>query len=80
MSRAEVEHEMVASRFGEALLNHVELLRDFPRLGVPLQGGHRRLFHYPFHIYYKVDEDSKQIQVKHIWHSSRRPPKAFSRR
>lgn len=41
-----------AERFGTALLNHIELLQEFPRLGLPVLGRSmvRRIFHSPVRV------------------------------
>ena len=79
MDRALVEHETMAERFGESLLNHAELLREFPYLGVAIGCGRRRLLHSPFHIYYKVNEEKRRVDIVRFWYTSRRPPKFTSR-
>ena len=67
---------VAARRFGTALLNHVELLQQFPRLGVlvPDRPGIRKMFHSPIRIYYRLDEGKGLIEVLHFWHGSRRDP------
>jgi toxin ParE1/3/4 len=68
----------VASRFGNALIEHVELLARFPRLGglIRKRSQIRKLLHSPFLIYYHVGEDKREIQVLHIRHGARKPPKS----
>jgi hypothetical protein len=46
-----------AERFGNALLNHVELLQRFPRLGtaVPRRANIRKILHTPVRIYYRLN-------------------------
>ena len=65
-----------AERFGTALINHVEILQDFPRLGVPVPGrpGVRKILHSPVRVYYRLYEDKKLIEILHFWHVSRQPP------
>ena len=45
-----------AERFGTALLDHVNLLERFPKLGspVPRRAGVRKLLHSPIRIYYRL--------------------------
>ena len=71
------DNPVAAERFGTALLNHVELLRDFPRLGavVPKRKGVRKLVHSPVRVYYRLNENSALIEVLHFWHASRRKPR-----
>jgi len=66
-----------AHRLGVALLNHVELLRQFPRLGAPSRGrpGIRMMLHAPIRVYYRVREEKRQIEVLHFWHVARKPPR-----
>jgi plasmid stabilization system protein ParE len=70
------QHPEKTDRFGRALLNHIELLKGFPRLGAPLSGfpGVRRLFHSPLHIYYRVLDHQNRIEVLNVRHVSRRAP------
>lgn len=48
-----------ASRFGTSLLDHVELLGRFPRMGTPIRKRRhvRKLLHSPILVYYKLNED-----------------------
>lgn len=70
-------HPAGTERFGTALLNHIELLRQYPALGEPIKGFSRarRLLHSPFYIYYRVHEEKEKIEVLRFWHVSRRQPK-----
>ncbi len=42
-----------AERFGASLLNYIELLESFPRIGVP---------------YYRLLEDRSLIEILPLWH------------
>lgn len=66
-----------AGRFGTALLNHIELLREFPRIGLPVSGRStvRRIFHSPVRVYYRLHEDRNVVEILHFWHASRKGPK-----
>ena len=66
-----------AERFGDALLNHVDLLATFPRIGEPVarRTGIRRMPHTPIWVYYRIDEDKKIVEVIRFWHGSRKSPK-----
>lgn len=66
-----------ANRFGAALLNHVELLHSFPRIGVlvPRRPGIRKLVHTPIRVYYRIREDPGLIEILHFWHVARKLPK-----
>ena len=65
-----------ANRFGTALLNHVELLQSFPRIGVlvPRRPGIRKLLHTPVRVYYRIREDPALIEILHFWHVARKQP------
>ena len=65
-----------AERFGNALLNHIEILRSFPYIGSLVEGrpGVRQLVHTPILIYYRVNQAPNVIEVLHFWHGSRYRP------
>ena len=65
-----------SERFGTALLNHVDLLENFPKLGVHVheRSGVRKILHSPVRIYYRVHEKRKVIEILHFWHVARQNP------
>ena len=65
-----------AAHFGRSLLEHVELLTRFPRMGgsVKKRPQIRKLVHSPILIYYQIHEESRFIQVLHLRHGTRKPP------
>ncbi len=67
-----------ASRFGSSLIEHIELLVRFPRMGGPIRKRPqiRKLLHSPFLIYYLLHEHKHQIEIVHIRHGARKPPKS----
>jgi len=69
-----------ATRFGRSLLDHVELLAHFPRMGQAIRGRTRvrKLLHSPILVYYRYHEDRKLIEVLHLRHGSRKPPRSSS--
>jgi plasmid stabilization system protein ParE len=69
-------HPGTTERFANSLLNHVDLLKDFPYLGAPVSGypGVCRLQHSPLHVYYKVLLDSRRVEILHFWHGARKGP------
>jgi len=71
------DNPAAAERFGIALLNHVELLQNFPRMGVsvPQRPDIRKILHSPVRVYYRLHKDTRLIEVLHFWHAARRPPK-----
>ncbi len=62
-----------ASRFGEALLDHVDLLGRFPHMGnaIRKRSRVRKLVHSPILIYYQVHERNCLVEVLHFRHGSR---------
>ena len=70
------DNPLAAERFGVALLNHIELLRSFPRIGVPVpkRAGVRKLLHTPICVYYRTHEHLGLIEILHLWHGGRMPP------
>jgi toxin ParE1/3/4 len=66
-----------ASRFGASLLDHVDLLARFPRIGsvVGKRSRVRKLLHSPMLVYYRVDEDMRLIEILHFRHGARMPLK-----
>ncbi len=68
-----------ASRFGNSLLDHVDLLARFPRMGSVLgkRSSVRKLLHSPILVYYRLQEDKLLIEVLHFRHGARRPRKTF---
>ena len=72
-----LDDEDAASRFGSAMLDHVELLRRFPRMGPAIHARSqvRKLAHSPINIYYKVREEKGVVDILHFRHGSRRSPK-----
>jgi plasmid stabilization system protein ParE len=66
-----------ASRFGSSLLDHIELLIRFPRMGgtVRSRSRVRKLSHSPMAVYYQIHEDKRLIEILHLRHASRKSPK-----
>jgi len=67
-----------AFRFGRSLLDHVNLLTRFPRMGavVAKRLPVRKLLHSPILVYYKVYENKRLIEVLHFRHGARKPPQS----
>jgi plasmid stabilization system protein ParE len=65
-----------AALFGDSLLDHIDLVCRFPRMGAVLRKRSRvrKLVHTPIIVYYAVDEKNRTIDVIHLRHASRRPP------
>jgi plasmid stabilization system protein ParE len=71
------EDDDAASRFGNALLDHVDLLTRFPRMGstVRKRSRVRKLLHSPILVYYQIREDKRFVEVLHFRHGSRKSPR-----
>jgi plasmid stabilization system protein ParE len=69
-------HPGTTNRFADGLPNHVDLLKDFPYLGVPVHAhpNVRRLQHSPLHVYYRVLPENRKIEILHFWHEARARP------
>lgn len=67
-----------ASRFGNSLLDHVDLLTRFPRMGgiVRKRSQVRKLLHSPILVYYEVNEKTRIIEILHLRHGARKPPRS----
>jgi plasmid stabilization system protein ParE len=65
-----------ASRFGESLLDHIELLTRFPKMGniVRKRSRVRKLVHTPIVAYYQVLDDKRAIEILHLRHGARTLP------
>jgi len=65
-----------AEIFGNALLNHVDLLAGFPHIGSPLnqRPGVRKILHTPVRVYYRIEEKRQVIEIIHFWHVARQEP------
>jgi plasmid stabilization system protein ParE len=71
------DDDKAASRFGQSLLDHVDLLTDFPRMGETIRKRPRarKLAHSPILVYYQIREDKRVVEVLHFRHGSRMAPK-----
>jgi plasmid stabilization system protein ParE len=63
-----------AARFGGTLLDHIELLRRFPRMGGTIRERSRvrKLSHSPILVYYQIREDRHMVEILHLRHASRK--------
>jgi plasmid stabilization system protein ParE len=70
------DHPDAALRFGMRLVDHAELLADFPELGAPYRKrpGVRRLACKPYFIYYRVQHEKRLVEIMDYWHSAQREP------
>jgi len=72
------DDEEAASRFGGSLLDHIELLARFPRMGALIRKRRnvRKLVHSPILIYYRIHEKKQSVEVVHLRHGARRAPRS----
>lgn len=70
------DDDAAASRFGSALLDHVDLLGRFPRMGSAIRQHSkvRKLVHSPILVYYQIHEERRMVEVLHFRHGARKPP------
>jgi plasmid stabilization system protein ParE len=68
------DDDEAASRFGSSLLDHVELLTRFPRMGSTTRKRSRvrKLLHSPILVYYQIREDKRLVEVLHFRQGSRK--------
>ena len=67
-----------ASRFGVSLLDHVDLLARFPRMGAVIgkRSQVRKLVHSPILVYYTVNQEKHLVEELHFRHAARKPPRS----
>jgi plasmid stabilization system protein ParE len=66
-----------AELFGVYLLDHLDLLERFPRIGtlVRKRTKVRRLVHSPIVVYYQIHESRRLVEILHLRHGARKPAK-----
>lgn len=75
--RAAEDDAAAASRFGKGLLDHVELLTRFPRMGAATRRRPqvRKLVHSPILVYYRIHGNKRLIEILPFRHGARKVPK-----
>ena len=67
-----------ALRTGYGLLEHVQILARFPFIGPAYprgaRGPLREIVFGPYRIFYDVLEETKQVNILHVWHGARDEP------
>ena len=68
-----VNFPATAETFGNAILDHLAILKSFPYVGSPVKGrpGVRQLIHTPIVLYYRVRKSPNVVEVLHFWHGAR---------
>ncbi|MBV9888086.1 MAG: type II toxin-antitoxin system RelE/ParE family toxin [Acidobacteria bacterium] len=76
VERIAIDDASSASRFSVALLDHIDLLASFPRMGSPLpaQPRVRKLVHSPVVAYYRILATRKTVEIIHLRHGARLEP------
>ena len=62
-----------AEHLDTSLLDHAETLRDLPHRGgsVRSRPGVRKLPLWPYLIFYRVNEQSRSVEILRFWHGAR---------
>jgi|SRR6185437_12922084 len=72
------DNPQAASRFGAKLIASVRNLAVFPRLGriVPEKNDDnvREIIFKPYRIFYRVNDDTKTVEIARFWHAARGEP------
>src|SRR5690349_8523434 len=66
-----------ASRFGNSLLDHIELPLAFHVWVVAFESARevRKLLHGPILVYYQIREEKRLVEILHLRHASRQSPR-----
>jgi toxin ParE1/3/4 len=72
------DNPQAASRLGRNILAHVRILASFPLIGPTYprgaQGPLREIVYRSYRIFYDVFEDTRQVNILHVWHGAREEP------
>jgi toxin ParE1/3/4 len=65
-----------AMRMGNALIDHVAILENFPLLGseYPKRPGVRKLVARPYLIFYRFRKTENIVDILRYWHGAQREP------
>ena len=65
-----------AVRIGNALIDRVEILENFPLLGAPYpkRQGVRKLVSRPYIIFYRPRLEENSVDILRYWHGAQREP------
>jgi toxin ParE1/3/4 len=67
-----------ADRIGRAILDHVRVLASFPFIGPTYprgaRGPLREIVFRSYRIFYDVSEQSRSVEILHVWHGARDEP------
>ena len=70
------ENPVAAARVGNALIDHVAILENFPLLGslYPERPGVRKLVSRPYIIFYRFREQENSVDILRYWHGAQQEP------
>ena len=67
-----------AQRVGQGILDHVKILGSFPYIGPPYPrrsaGTVREIVYRNYRIFYQVNQDTRSVEILHVWHGARGEP------
>ena len=65
-----------ARRIGDALIDRVAILENFPLLGSPYpkRPGVRKMVSKPYLIFYRAFPDQERVDILRYWHSAQEQP------
>ena len=67
-----------AGRIGRGMLDHVRILATFPFIGPTYprgaRGTLREIVFRSYRIFYDVSEESRSVEILHVWHGARDEP------
>src|SRR5688500_1476926 len=68
-----------ARRMGHGILDHVRILASFPFIGPTYPRGAsgplRQIVFRSYRIFYDVYEESRRVEILHVWHGAREEPR-----
>ena len=75
------DNSPAALAWGDELFRHVEVLASFPMIGpmMPESAGRnvRRIVYGDYLIFYRVNQETKSVDVLTVWHAARGLPEFF---
>jgi plasmid stabilization system protein ParE len=71
-----------AERLGQGILDHADLLGEFPSVGPTFPRGStgpdREIVFGNYRIFYRVFNESKSVEIFAVWHGARGEPPSYS--
>jgi toxin ParE1/3/4 len=68
-----------ALRMGQGILDHVQILTQFPFIGPAYprgaQGPLRQIVFRSYRMFSDVSEELRRVDILHVWHGAREEPK-----